>query len=55
LIGTEAHQLFQAVRPVTLWSSRKSLSSRLWDERRKRLVGYDRLRAVRRNEKLAYL
>jgi omega-6 fatty acid desaturase (delta-12 desaturase) len=47
--------LFQAVRPVTLWSSRKSLSFRLWDERRKRLVGYDRLRAVRREKKLASL
>jgi omega-6 fatty acid desaturase (delta-12 desaturase) len=49
------NRLFQAVRPVTLWSSMKSLSFRLWDERQKRLVGYDRLRAVRRDKTLASL
>jgi omega-6 fatty acid desaturase (delta-12 desaturase) len=47
--------LFHAVRPVTLWSSMKSLSFRLWDERRKRLVGYDMLRAVRKEDKPAAL
>jgi len=43
--------LFQAVRPVTLWTSMKSLSYRLWDEQKQRLVGYSRLRAVRRETK----
>ena len=32
--------LFQEVKPVTLVSSLGALSFRLWDERRKRLVGY---------------
>jgi omega-6 fatty acid desaturase (delta-12 desaturase) len=45
--------LFQSVQPVTLWSSMQSLSLRLWDERRRRLVGYGRLRAARREQTLA--
>jgi len=40
--------LFQQVEPLTLWSSLKSLSLRLWDERRRKLVGYRRLRTIRR-------
>jgi omega-6 fatty acid desaturase (delta-12 desaturase) len=40
----------QAVTSVTLWSSMKALSFRLWDERQKRLVGFNRLRAVRREK-----
>jgi len=40
--------MFQDVKPVTLWSSMKSLSFRLWDEQRHKLVGYGRLRAIRR-------
>ena len=36
--------LFQEVEPVTLWRSLKSLSFRLWDEQRRELVGYRRLR-----------
>ena len=32
--------LFQTVKPVTLLSSLKSLKFRLWDERRRRMVGY---------------
>ncbi len=40
--------LFQTVKAVTLWSSLNALSFRLWDERRKKLVGFDRLKAVRR-------
>lgn len=32
--------LFQAVKPVTLFSSFKCLTFRLWDERRRRMVGY---------------
>lgn len=36
----EAHPMFQAVRHLTLWSSLKSLGYRLWDEERKKLVGF---------------
>lgn len=44
------HPVFQQVRPVTLWSGMKALSFRLWDERRKQLVGFGRLRGIRRGE-----
>ncbi len=40
--------LFQQVEPVTLWASMKSLSFRLWDEQRMRLVGFRRIRQLRR-------
>ncbi|MBZ5638073.1 MAG: fatty acid desaturase [Acidobacteriia bacterium] len=40
--------IFQEVKSVTLWSSFKSFSFRLWDERRQKLVGFGRLRAIRR-------
>jgi acyl-lipid omega-6 desaturase (Delta-12 desaturase) len=43
----QAVPLFQAVKPVTLVSSLKSLTFRLWDESRGKLVGYAGLRAVR--------
>ncbi len=36
--------VFQRVKPVTLWTSLRSLSFRLWDEQRGRLVGFGRLR-----------
>jgi omega-6 fatty acid desaturase (delta-12 desaturase) len=39
---------FRQVKPITLWSSMKSLSFRVWDEQRKKLVGYRRLRDIRR-------
>jgi len=44
--------MFQNVRPVTLWSSMQSITFRLWDEQRKKLVGYGRLRAIRREKLL---
>src|SRR5215469_7512772 len=40
----KAEPLFQTVKPVTLISSLKSLTYRLWDERRRKLVGYGSLR-----------
>jgi omega-6 fatty acid desaturase (delta-12 desaturase) len=43
----ESHPLFQTVKPVTLFSSFKSFSFRLWDEQRRRLVGYRDLRVLR--------
>ncbi len=48
----EADPVFQEVRPVTLWSSMRSLSFRLWDEQRKTLVGFGRIRAIRRERAL---
>lgn len=43
-----ADPLFQRVTTVTLVSSLKSLTYRLWDERHHRLVGYGYLRTLRR-------
>jgi omega-6 fatty acid desaturase (delta-12 desaturase) len=44
----EAEPLFQTVKPVTLFGSFKSFTFRLWDEQRQRLVGYDVLRTIRK-------
>lgn len=44
----KADPLFQQVKPVKLFSSLKSLNFRLWDEKRKRLVGFGHLRKIRR-------
>jgi acyl-lipid omega-6 desaturase (Delta-12 desaturase) len=41
-------RVFQTVKAVTLWGSMRSLSYRLWDERRQKLVGFGQLRAARR-------
>jgi len=38
-----AEPLFQSVKPVTLLSSLKALSYRLWDEQREKLIGYREL------------
>ncbi|MDB6068047.1 MAG: hypothetical protein JWR26_4255 [Pedosphaera sp.] len=46
-----AHPLFQQVKPITLVSSTKSFSLRLWDENLKKLVGYRHLRELRRQQK----
>jgi omega-6 fatty acid desaturase (delta-12 desaturase) len=47
-----AEPLFQTVQPVTLISSLKSLTFRLWDEQRRKLVGYGRLRSLRRHSEV---
>src|SRR5436190_1774128 len=49
----KAEPLFQTVKPVTLFGSFKSFTFRLWDEQRRRLVGYSHLKIVRRQKKLA--
>jgi len=46
----EADPLFQQVKPMTLLSSLRSLSLRLWDEQSKKLVGYRRMRQIRREK-----
>jgi omega-6 fatty acid desaturase (delta-12 desaturase) len=42
-----ANPLFQQVKPVTMMSSLKSFTYRLWDEKRKKLVGYGHLKYYR--------
>jgi len=44
----KAVPLFQTVKPVTLFTSLKSLTFRLWDEQRQELVGFGHMRTVRR-------
>jgi omega-6 fatty acid desaturase (delta-12 desaturase) len=44
----EAEPLFQTVKPVTLFTSMKSFTFRLWDEQRRTLVGYGHLRTLRK-------
>jgi omega-6 fatty acid desaturase (delta-12 desaturase) len=43
----KAEPLFQTVKPVTLLGSFKSFTFRLWDEQRRKLVGYKALRQAR--------
>jgi omega-6 fatty acid desaturase (delta-12 desaturase) len=43
-----AEPLFQSVPSITLFASLKSLTFRLWDEKRRRLVGFSYLRHLRR-------
>jgi omega-6 fatty acid desaturase (delta-12 desaturase) len=43
-----SERLFQTVKPVTLLSSLKSFSFRLWDEQRQKMVGFSALRSMRR-------
>jgi len=47
----KAHPLFQSVKPVTLLSSLKSFTFRLWDEKNKKLIGFRGLRKMRRKQK----
>ena len=47
----QAHEMFRQVKPVTLFSSFKSFTFRLWDEQRKKLVGYRHLRNLRRGRR----
>jgi omega-6 fatty acid desaturase (delta-12 desaturase) len=49
----QADPLFQAVKPITLFSSMKSFTFRFWDERNKQLIGYRRFRQLRREHKEA--
>jgi omega-6 fatty acid desaturase (delta-12 desaturase) len=43
-----AHEIFRQVKPVTLLSSLKSLTFRLWDDTQKKLVGYRHLKRLRK-------
>lgn len=46
----KAEPLFQSVKPITLFSSLKSFTFRLWDEQHKRLVGFSHLRNIRKRQ-----
>ncbi len=46
-----SHPMFREVKPITLLSSLKSFSLRLWDEKLRKLVGYRHLRNLRREPK----
>ena len=43
-----AEPLFQGVKPITLWASFKTLSYRLWDPERRKLVGFRHVREKRK-------
>jgi len=43
--------MFHQVKPITLFSSLKTIHLRLWDENRRKLVGYRHLRNLRRQQK----
>ena len=47
----QADPLFQQVKPITMFSSLKSFTYRLWDEKGRRLVGYGHIRQLRRQHK----
>jgi acyl-lipid omega-6 desaturase (Delta-12 desaturase) len=47
-----SHPVFQQVKPITIRISLKSLLLRLWDEQHQKLVGYRRMREVRRQQQL---
>jgi omega-6 fatty acid desaturase (delta-12 desaturase) len=46
----KSHPMFEEVKPLTLLSSFKSMSYRLWDEQQKKLVGYRRLRELKKEK-----
>src|SRR5437867_4751298 len=46
----KAEPVFQTVKPVTLFSSFKAFTFRLWDEQCRKLVGYRHLRDFRRQQ-----
>ena len=47
----QADPMFQSVRPITLFSSLKSITFRLFDEQQRKLVGYRRVHELRRQHK----
>jgi omega-6 fatty acid desaturase (delta-12 desaturase) len=45
-----ADPLFQEIKPITFWTSLRSLTFRLWDEEGRKLVGYRHLRHRRQDD-----
>ena len=48
-----SHPVFQQVQSITLLSSLKSLGYNLWDERRRKMIGFREWRRLRRQRKEA--
>ncbi|MBL9078279.1 MAG: fatty acid desaturase [Planctomycetes bacterium] len=49
----ESDPMFHEVKPMTLWSSLRSLRLRLWDEASKKLIGWRQLRRMRAERRRA--
>jgi acyl-lipid omega-6 desaturase (Delta-12 desaturase) len=47
----KADPLFQRVKPITLFGSFRAFTFRLWDEQRRKLVGFGHLRKIRREQR----
>jgi omega-6 fatty acid desaturase (delta-12 desaturase) len=47
----QADPIFQQVRPITLLASLRSLNMRFWDEAAKKLVGFRRMRQLRKEQR----
>ena len=45
-----SHEIFTSVKPITLFSSLRTMKHRLWDEENRKLVGYERLKQVRQEQ-----
>lgn len=43
--------LFQDIQPITLWTSFKSIKYRIWDEDRKKLMGFGYIKTYRNKQK----
>jgi acyl-lipid omega-6 desaturase (Delta-12 desaturase) len=46
-----SHTIFTSVKPITLLSSLKTISLRLWDEQHKKLVGFRRIHEIRKQQR----
>ena len=46
-----SHPIFTRVKPITFWSSLKTMSLRLWDEQHKKLVGFRRIHEIRKQQR----
>ena len=49
----DADPMFRDVKPLTFFRSLKSLTYRLWDEQRGKLVGFRHARKIRKERRLA--
>jgi len=46
----KAHPLFQTVKPITFFSSLRSFTFRLWDEKSRKLISFRRFRRMRKEQ-----
>jgi omega-6 fatty acid desaturase (delta-12 desaturase) len=47
----KAHLMFQEVKPLGLFASLKTLTLRVWDEKRKKLISFGHLKKMRKQER----